>query len=165
MLRRLSIFSALPVAAVGLSLAGCGSGGSDTTAGQALTPEQYSQLLRKEQQLENKAHRAVEESFQAKSAAGISQALSAFAEDQEARAEELSSATPPDNAKPAQAKLERAFTETASAINHLIPEVENAGSAKEALSILQKAEGPQQAGRELDAALAELKKLGYTSGS
>lgn len=163
MLRKLRIAPA--AAAACLLIAGCGSSGTDTTNTQALTPQQYEQLLRKEQQRENEAHKAVEESFHATSVERITQALSAFAKDQEARAEDLAAVDPPENAKSAQSKLERAFKETAAAINRLIPEVEKAGSAKEALALLQKAKGPQHAGQELDAALAELKKLGYTSGS
>jgi hypothetical protein len=43
--------------------------------------------------------------------------------------------------------------------------VEKASSPLVALKILERAKGPQQTGQEIDAAVAQLKKLGYTQGS
>lgn len=146
-----------------LGLAACGGGGSSTSS-EAMTPQQYEEFLKKVSQRENESQGTVQEGLQAKSMDQLTKALSAFATDQEARAEELASVTPPKNAETAHANLEKAFEDTAAAVKEVIPQVEKAGSPQAGLEALRKAQGPQQAGHELESALVELSKLKYTPG-
>lgn len=162
MLRTCTAAVALVTACV--CLVACGSS-SGTSTSEALTPQQYKHVLKEVGQHENEAHKAVEASLGAGSPERVAKALTAFAADQEERAEELSSVTPPKNAQAAHSKLERALKDSAAGINELVPEVESANSSKEVLAAIQNATAPQKAGAELDSALAELKKLGYTGGS
>jgi hypothetical protein len=163
MLRTCTAALAFPV--VCLCLVACGSSGSNTGSSEELTPQQYKQTLGEVGKHESEAHKAVEGSLGSGSPERVAKALTAFAEDQEERAEELASVTPPKNAQAAHSKLETALKDSAAALNELVPEVEKANSAPEVLATIQKATASQEAGKKLDSALAELKKLGYTKGS
>lgn len=158
---RLAVALILAIAAVGLTA--CGGGGGSTSSEPAMTRQQYEQFLRKVAQHESESQRTIVEGLHAKSMGQLTKALAAFAADQEARAKEFSSVTPPQNAQAAHANLEKAFEDTAAAVNEAIPQVENASSPGAALAMLQKGSAPRQAGKELESALAELRKLGYTA--
>jgi hypothetical protein len=144
-----------------LGLAACGGGGG--TSSEAMTTQQYEQFLKKVSQHENESQATIQEGLHAKSMDQLTKALSTFAADQEARAEELASVTPPKKAQSAHANLEKAFEDTAAAVNEVIPQIEQASSPQAVLAILGKATGAQKSGRELQAALAELSKLGYSN--
>lgn len=163
MLRRCTTAAAFLVACV--FLVACGSSGSSTSGSEELTPQQYKRTLSEIGKHENEAHKAVEASLGEGSPERVVKALTAFAADQEERAEELAGVTPPKNAQAAHSKLEKALKDSAAGINELLPEVEKAKSPKEVLAAIQNATAPQEAGQELESALAELKKLGYTTGS
>jgi hypothetical protein len=161
----LSARTLLPAAAAGLiALAGCGSSDNGTTT-QAMTAHQYSQFLQSLSTREDQAHKTLDQALQAKSLDQIQQGVSAFATDQSGAANQVSSVTPPANARSANGQLEKAFKDIAVAIQAVLPQIASAGSPQAALTVVQKAEGPQQAGHELDSALSRLRKLGYTRGS
>jgi hypothetical protein len=162
MRRRIQLIAAAAIAC--LTVAGCGSSDNGTTTTQ-LTAQQYTQFLQRLSQRENQAHNALERAFHAKTVAQIQQTVLAFATDQSGAADQVSNVTPPANAKAANEMLEKAFKDTAASIHAVLPQIANASSPQAAMSAIQKAKGPQQAGQELDAALAQLKKLGYTKGS
>ena len=150
--------------AVCLGLAACGSSNSSTTT-TALTPAQYTAFLQRLSQRENQAHQALDQHLHSQSAAEIEAALKAFADDQAGAATQVADVTPPANAKAANDALEKAFKDIGASIQAVVAQVANASSGQAAIKQIQAAKGPQQAGQELDAALAELKKLGYTQGS
>jgi hypothetical protein len=163
MWRRIAIPLAAAITCV--ALAACGSGNNNTTT-TPLSAQQYKQFVHGLAQQQDTAHKAFDPVFMhPTSLSQLQQAMNMFATAQEQAAARLSNVTPPANAKAANDQLEKAFKDTAAEIHQVLPEIASAGSPKAALAILQKAKGLQQAGNELDAALGELRKLGYTQGS
>jgi hypothetical protein len=152
-------------AIAGLALVACGSSGNNSTTTTALSAQQYTQFLKGLSQQEDQAHKALDQTLQAKSVSEIQQGVQAFAADQTNAANKVSNVTPPANAKVANDQLEKAFKDIAAAIQAVLPQIQSASSPQQALNVIMKAKGPQQAGQELDAALSQLKKLGYTQGS
>jgi hypothetical protein len=152
-----------------VALAACGSGSNNnttTTTTMPLSAQQYKQFLRGLARLGDQAHKALDPILMnPTSLSELQQALKTYAADQGRAAAQASKVTPPANAKAANDQLEKALTDTAAAIRQVLPQVASAGTPKAALAIIQKAKGPQQAGRELDAALAQLQKLGYEKAS
>jgi hypothetical protein len=153
-------------------VAGCGSPGTPTrstpaTSGatSAMSGRAYRNFLQHLSHQEDKAHRAVDSALHAGSVATMRKGFLGFAADQQRVSEELSSITPPRNAATANAALAHAFALNHTAIRQLVTAMARATTTKQALSIVMSAQGPQRSGREIDAALSSLKKLGYTSGT
>jgi hypothetical protein len=163
MRRRIS--TALAAAALCMALGACGSSNNDSTTTTALTAQQYTQFLQKLSQREDAAHQALDQARHASSLAQVQQILSTFAADQDGVAAQLSSVRPPQNAQAANDQFDNAFKDTAAAVRELIPQVAKAGTPQAAIAALGKSKSLQQSGQEVDAALAQLKKLGYTQGS
>jgi hypothetical protein len=163
MWRRLAIPLAAAIAC-GV-LAACGSSNNSSSTTTPLTAQQYKRFLRQLAQREDRAHVSFEQSLHGRGVPQLKQALITYASDQEGVASELSAVKPPQNAQAAQAELEKASRDTATAIHAVIPKVAEAKSLQAALLVIQNAKGAQRAGQETDAALAQLQKLGYTKAS
>jgi hypothetical protein len=161
MWRRITVPLAAAIACV--ALAACGSSNSNSTTTTPLSAQQYKQYLQRVGNRDDQAHRAFDQSFHhANSVAQLQQALTTFATEQERVAAQLSSVTPPQNAQAAADQFVKAYSDTAAAIRAVLPQVANAGSPQAALAVIQKSKRARQAGQELDAAIGQLKKLGYT---
>jgi hypothetical protein len=130
-----------------------------------LSAAAYTQVLRKIAAEETRAQHAVRGAFHARTAEAVRSALSAFAADQQHVADELSSTLPPVDARAANAALAHAFGDNAAATRQLVRRMAHTTTAAAALHLIQAATGGQQSGREIDAALGRLHRLGYASGS
>ena len=139
--------------------AGCG--GSNR-----LSPTAYRTKLAALAREANAAQGQVEKGLlHAKSVAQIRTRLSTFANATQKLGDEVAALKPPKNAEAANALLARGEHDTASATRDVLPHLAKLKSVKAALSFLNRSEGNAKGGRELDRALTELKKLGYTKGS
>ena len=76
---------------------------------------------------------------------------------------EVAALHPQKNAQSANDQLAKRTHDIAAAIDEVIPKVRSAASP--AAAILNKSSAGAKAGQELDQALTELRKLGYTTGS
>jgi hypothetical protein len=138
-------------------LAGCGGGSS------RLSASEYRARLATLGKEADKVQGNVEKALSAKSVADIQTRLKAFATADDRLGDEASSLKPPKDAETANAELVRGEHDTAAAVRSVIPKLAKFTSAKAAIAYLQ---GVQpKGGREIDHALAQLKKLGYTTGS
>jgi CHASE2 domain-containing sensor protein len=113
----------------------------------------------------DKAQHDVERALQAKTAAAIHTHLSAFATADDQLGGQIAALKPPTNAEQANTALAKAEHDMAATVRSLLPRVAQANSAKAALALLQNNKQAAAAGHELDTALGQLKKLGYTKGS
>ncbi len=113
----------------------------------------------------NTAQGQVEKGLHAKSVAEIRTRLSTFANTAQKLGDEVAALKPPKNAQAANALLAQGEHDTASATRAVLPQLAKLKSVKAALSLLNKSQGNAKGGRELDQALTELKKMGYTNGS
>jgi Asp-tRNA(Asn)/Glu-tRNA(Gln) amidotransferase A subunit family amidase len=128
-----------------------------------MTAQQYKAFLHRISQREDQAHHALDQSLHARNVDDLEHALTAFADDQSSDATDLSRVTPPANARAANSDLIKGLRDTASGMRGVLPQVAAASTSQAALKALQAAKAPQQAGQEVDSALAELKRLGYIS--
>ena len=158
-------FSGLLVAAVavaaaagGVVVAGCGGS-------SRLSPDAYRVKLAAIGHEANQAQAQVEKGLQAKSLAELQARLTTFAGAEQKLGDEVAALKPPKNAEAANALLARGEHDTASATRAVLPQLAKLTSVKAALSVLNKSQGNAKGGHELDQALAELKKLGYATGS
>jgi hypothetical protein len=151
---------------VAFALAACGSSGnSDSTSQSPFSKQEYKAFLAKLSQRENKAQAQIQRGLQAKSAAKLAAALESFSGNEKQASEELASITPPGDAASANAALAAAFGRAATEGQKAAGDIADAGSVGQAIKQLQEEKGAQEAGQEIDAAIAELNKLGYTGGS
>jgi hypothetical protein len=160
MWRRITVPLAAVIACA--ALAACGSSNSNSTTTTPLSAQQYKQYLQRVGQSDDRAHKALDQGLHANSVAQLQRALTTFATEQERVATQLSSVTPPQNAQAAADQFEKGYRDTAAAIRAVLPQVAKAGSPQAALAVIQKSKRGRQAGQELDAAIGQLKKLGYT---
>jgi hypothetical protein len=139
-------------------VAGCGGS-------SRLSPSAYRAQLVTIGREANKAQTQVEKGLHAKSVAEIRTRLSTFANAAQKLGDEVAALKPPNNAEAANALLARGEHDTANATRTVLPQLATLKSVKAALSVLNKSQSNAKDGRELDQALAELKKMGYTNGS
>ena len=139
-------------------VAGCGGS-------SRLSPSAYRAKLTTIGGEANQAQTQVEKGLHAKSVAEIRARLSTFANAAQKLGDEVAALKPPKNAEAANALLARGEHDTASATRTVLPQLTKLKSVKAALGFLNKTQGNANGGRELDQALAELKKMGYTKGS
>ena len=156
------------------ALAACSSSASSTgtrTPGSAPAPAsaasatQYKSFLKTISAEENRAQHAVQKAFHASSVMAIRHDLLSFAADQQHVTTELSAITPPTDARAANTALAQAFADNAKATRQVADEITNAPNAKAALRIIATAKNARQSGQEIDSALQQLKRLGFTRGS
>src|SRR5438874_6609568 len=106
------------------------------------------------------AQHAVEKGFQATSVPQLVKVLSVFGAAEKRIGDEVAALKPPKDAEAANTELADGLHDTASEVLAFLPKVEELPTAKAAIAFLNKT--PQtKGGRELDDALAKLKRLGY----
>ena len=90
--------------------------------------------------------------------------LRRFAAAEDRLGDEVSKLKAPSDAEAANAELARGEHDDAAEIRALLPKLSRYKTVQQAFGFLQRL-GHTKGGREEDAALAQLKKLGYTQGS
>jgi len=153
-----SLFAGVILVLACALLEGCGGGSSRSSASG------YRARLATLAKEADKAQGNVEKALSAKSIAEIQTRLKAFATAEDRLGDEVSRLKPPKGAETANAELARGEHDTAAAVRSVIPKLVKFTSAKAAIASLSKGFQPK-GGREVDHALAQLKKLGYTKGS
>ena len=136
-------------------LAACGGGNSGRLSASA-----YRARLQTVAKESDSAQHAVETGFQAKSVPHLVKVLTAFEAAEKRIGNQVAALKPPQNAEAANTELAKGQHDTAAELQALLPKVEKMRSAKAAISYLEKTP-TTKGGHEVDAALAELKKLGY----
>jgi hypothetical protein len=139
-------------------LEGCGGGSS------RLSASAYRARLTALGKEADKAQGNVEKALTATSIAEIQTRLKTFATAEDRLGDEVGRLKPPKDAEGANAELARGEHDTAQAVRAVLPKLAKFPSAKAAIASLSKGFQPK-GGREVDHALAQLKKLGYTKGS
>jgi hypothetical protein len=153
-----SLFAGVILVLACALLDGCGGGSSRLSASAYRT---HLATLGKEEA--DKVQGNVEKALSAKSIGEIQTRLRASATADDRLGDEVSSLKPPKDAETANAELARGEHDTAAAVRSVLPKLAKFTSAKAAIAYLNKV--PPKGGREIDQALAQLKKLGYTKGS
>jgi hypothetical protein len=113
----------------------------------------------------NAAQARVETALRAKSVASIRTRLGAFAGAEDRLGDEVAGLKAPKNAQSANSELARGEHDVADEVRSAVARLSKLKSAKAALSFLQSSLAAAKGGREVDHALTQLKKLGYTKGS
>jgi hypothetical protein len=113
----------------------------------------------------NKVQADVEKAFEAKSVAEIEMRLKSFAAADDRLGDEVSRLRPPKDAEAANAELARGEHDTSASVRAVLPRVAKFSSPKAAIAFLNSTVGNAKGGHELDQALSQLRKLGYTTGS
>lgn len=141
----------------------CGSGGSDSGASR-LSPSAYKAKLKTIARESDSAQHALEAvlgtDFQSKTSAQLAKVLSTFAAAEKRIGDEVAAIKPPANAEAANRELAKGLRDTDENVRAIIPHVENLPNAAAGIAYLHKTP-PTNGGKEIDAALAKLKKLGY----
>ena len=106
------------------------------------------------------AQHAVEKGFQSTSVPQLVRVLSVFGAAEKRIGDEVDALKPPKDAEAANTELATGQHDTASEVQALLPKVKKMPSAKAAIAYLSKTP-TTKGGREVDEALAMLKKLGY----
>jgi hypothetical protein len=143
-------------ATAALALSACG-GGSDGRLSSAAYKARLSALDRQD----SKVHATVDGLPHAKSVAQMKAGLAAFAAGEARIGAQVAALKPPKDAQTANAALAKGFSDSAREMKRVEAAIAKAKTPKQALTILGRL-GPQlHGGKELDTALAQLKKLGY----
>jgi hypothetical protein len=137
-------------------LAGCGGS-------KRLSASEYRTRLASLAKEADKAQGAVEKGFTAKSVAELRARLKTFATAEDRFGDEVGRLKPPKDAEAANAELARGEHDTAAAIHSVLPQLAKFTSPQAAVRFLNK-QNPK-GGHEIDHALTQLRKLGYTKGS
>jgi len=145
------------VLAVGLAACGGGSG--------RLSKAAYRSGLAKISRQADSAHGAVDRgAAKAKTVSDVQSVLRRFAAADDRLGDEVSKLKAPSDAEAANAELARGEHDDAAEIRALLPKLSRYKTVQQAFGFLQRL-GHTKGGREEGAALAQLKKLGYTQGS
>jgi hypothetical protein len=145
---------------VALALTACGGSSHKT-----LTPAQYKAKLAALGRQDDKAHAGMDNLPHAKSVAAMRSGMRSFAAAERRLGNEVAALEPPANAAAANALLAKGFRDTAGEIGHVLQLLAPAKTPQQALQVLGRAGSSLSGGKELDAALAKLRKLGYAHGS
>jgi hypothetical protein len=143
-------------AAAAVALSACG-GSSDGR----LSSSAYKQRLSALDRQDAKVHAKVDGLPHAKSVAQMKAGLAAFAAGEARIGGQVAALKPPKDAQTANAALAKAFSDSATEMKRVQEAIAIAKTPKQALAILGKLGSQLQGGKELDSALAQLKKLGY----
>jgi hypothetical protein len=112
-----------------------------------------------------RAQSEVEKALSAKTVAELRARLSSFADAEQKLGDEIAAIKPPEDVEAANAKLARGERDIADAVRSVLPQLAKAKTAKAAVALITHSQAPVAGGREVDEALAQLRKLGYTKGS
>jgi hypothetical protein len=136
-------------------LSACGGSGSGR-----LSASDYRAHLKTIAKESDAAQHAVERGFQATSVPHLVKVLTTFQAAEKRIGDEVAALKPPQDADAANAELAHGQRDTASELQAVLPKIKKMPSAKAAIAYLSKTQ-TTKGGREVDAALAQLKKLGY----
>ena len=145
----------LVAAAVMLLVLVSGCGGSSR-----LSASDYRAHLETIAKESDAAQHAVGKGFQATSVPQLVQVLDVFGAAEKRIGDEVAALKPPKDAESANTELAKGQHDTASEVQAVIPKIKKLPSAKAAIAVLSKTP-TTMGGREVDQALAMLKKLGY----
>jgi hypothetical protein len=151
------------VLALLLLLSACGSsggGGTSGGSGSRLSAGSYRAHLKTVAKESDAAQHAVENGFHATSMARLVTVLTAFGAAEQRIGEQVAALNPPSNAQAANTELAKGERDTASEVRALLPKIKKMPSAQAAIAYLTK-HSTSKGGREIDHALAQLKRLGY----
>jgi hypothetical protein len=151
------------VLALLLLLSACGSSGGGGTSGGSssrLSAGSYRAHLKTVAEESDAAQHAVENGFHATSMARLVTVLTAFGTAEKRIGEQVAALNPPSNAQAANTELAKGERDTASEVRVLLPKIKKMPSAQAAIAYLTK-HSTSKGGREIDHALAQLKRLGY----
>jgi hypothetical protein len=140
--------------AVGLSA--CGGSGR-------LSAADYKNQLAAFGRQDDKVHAKVDNLPHSKTVADMKAGLAAFAAGERRLGTEVAALNPPKNAETANAALAKGFTDTATEMKQVLAALGSASSPKQALGVIGRFGPKMNGGKELDAALAKLNKLGYAN--
>jgi hypothetical protein len=157
----------LCVAAVAvLLLAACGgSGGGGTTTTQRLSAGAYRAQLEKVKADAAGAQAHVGQGLQSKTVADLKAKVDAFATATQRISDEVAKLNPPANADTANSELAQGLHDISVATHAASAKIAKMKTVQEAITYLEHARGPVKGSHEVDHALKQLKKLGYTTGS
>jgi hypothetical protein len=102
----------------------------------------------------------IEKGFRAASVPQLVKVLKTFESAETRVGDEVAALKLPKNAVAANAELAKGLHDTAAEVKTFLPRIEKLPTATAAVAFLQKT-GQTKGGRELDDALASLKRLGY----
>src|SRR5436305_958661 len=125
-----------------------------------LSPSDYRAHLETIAKESDAAQHAVEKGFRATSVSSLVQVLNVFAAAEARIGGEVAALKPPKDAEAANTELAKGQHDIASEVQALLPKIKKMPSAKAAIAYLSKTP-TTEGGREVDEALAMLKKLGY----
>jgi hypothetical protein len=146
------------VALSGVLVSGCGGSGR-------LSPSDYRTRLSTIGKEAGRAQRDVEKGLSAKTVEELRRRLSAFAAASKRLGDEVAKLEPPKNAEAANAELARGERDLAGDVRAVDPQLAKLKSVKSALAFLGRHLRSTKGAREVDHALRQLRKLGYTRGS
>jgi hypothetical protein len=130
--------------------------------GSRLSATSYRAHLARVGRESDAAQRNVEKGFQAKSVSQLAKVLTSFAAAERRIGDEVAMLKPPKDAQAANTELANGLHDTAAEVHAFLPRVKKMPTPRAAIAFLQKS-AQTKGGRELDDALATLKKLGYIS--
>ncbi|HEY2373766.1 MAG TPA: hypothetical protein VGH82_14680 [Gaiellaceae bacterium] len=125
-----------------------------------LSASQYRAHLKTVAKESDAAQHAIEKGFQATSVPQLVTVLTVFESAQKRIGDEVAALKPPKDAEAANTELANGLHDTGSEVKAFLPKVEKMPSAKAAIAYLSKTP-TTKGGREIDQALAQLKKLTY----
>jgi hypothetical protein len=157
-MRSRSLVAGLALTLVCALLAGCGGSSRLSRSG-------YRPRLATIAKEADTAQGDVEKGLTAKSLAELQARLKAFATAEDRLGDEVSHLKAPKDAEAANAELARGEHDTAAAVRSALPKLARFTSPKAAIAFLSKGLAQPKGGHEVDHALTQLKKLGYTKGS
>lgn len=146
-----------------LGAAGCGSSGH--ASGPQLTKAQYQAKLTQIGKEAGKAQSAISKAAEsAKSVSDVQAAVRRYADAGDHFASELEALNPPSDAAAANAALARGEHDNADETRAILGKLSAFKTAHAALAYLGTLK-PRKGGQEIDAALAKLRDLGYSTGA
>jgi hypothetical protein len=148
-----------------VAVAGCGGGGGGGGGNGRLSKDAYRKQLAKVSAHAAAAHAAIEQGApKAKTVPQVQTLLRRYAAAEDRLGNEVSALKAPQDAEAANAELARGEHDDAAEIRGVVPKLSKFKSVQQAFGFLQQI-GHTKGGGEQDDALAQLKKLGYTTGS
>lgn len=146
---------------VAFALVGClalvACGGEDR-----LSADEYRAEFTKLGKQADKAHADVEKAFKAKSVEEIRTRMAHFADYRQGLGDTVADLEPPKDAEDANTRLADGAHQVADEIRATLPLLADAKTPEAAIKLLNQRLGKSKGTQKLDAALSELKKLGYT---